>query len=409
MTLPTIEHAHHRNLFDARNHLQAMRDIHFLQMRNRRTLLAAAGLAPPAAILPTGLLDFGLAHQPIGLAMILGCIASAIYAIVMLVKRHGANAERGKSIYLTDISSYDPQNAVGAVDDMIAAIKTHAYSMQKAADTAIQKLQALRPGTPLSHLRRYGYYPSRPVETRNDKQYTVNRDEDSYDEHWQRMCVALDELRALLKGRTVLTEERVDHALGQLVPPMRTVMRASEIDTARIEYIPARHAPQPVVKKTKKGKGKNGKGEENDQASALPPPEPEQAPVKHEPDALTPVEGMLNASATMTAASLRSLILSFRQADAGLFLDDDQTTGTLVVERHLPALVSAYAVAHEAATGEDRDLVRSDFAHALKTLRDTLEGVMAGHVKAARRMLQDQGRFIDSRHRPSDLSSVGAE
>lgn len=311
--------------------------------------------------------------------------AFALYAGSQLGK---LKAERKLRVYVEGGEGNDATSAIPSLNTLIDELKAphrDQVSIRKAYDRAVDRLQGLRPDRPLSQCIRYGYYPSRPNERVSENVYrTVDNDAKDGSWHWERMIEADDVLRRLLTSGDVITEDRVDEALAKLIPPLRAVMRTHRVSTWRIDYMPQTAVPA----------GPGGDlGDRTDSVVTEP------APVRDHPqDVLTPVEGRMNASGTMTAATLRTLVTAFRAADPQLFLGDDRETGEAMLDSHLARLVSAFRVADEASSGDERDQVRVDFARSLAVMRDTLEGIMARHVQAARRLLEDQARFIESRH-----------
>ena len=327
-------------------------------------------------------------HPPLTLAMAMASFASLVVIAILMSEYVKARPALKDSVYVESIRGNDPSDALASLDRLIDALKSphrDARTMTKLYDQTVQRLQALRPRRPLSQLVRHGYYPSRPQETVATNVYrTVDHDVDDGTKHWERMVHAADALRAILGSEEVFTEGDVDKALSDLVPPLRAVLRTHGVQTWRIDYLPQPLPAGPAGVMM-------GPSTVEQEAIALEGPEPEA-------DVLTPVEQRFNASASMHAAALRTLATAFQGADETLFLGDDRTTGDVMLSQQLPRLVKAFVVADDAEIGEGRDAVRADFARSLAVMRDSLEGIMARHVKAARSVLDDQTLFITRQH-----------
>jgi hypothetical protein len=374
-----------------------------LAQRNQALRELLATLAFPALLASWAfpqVRDVAGAYAAVGLPLFLATAGSMFLSGVYAAAFLGRLGRLRDRAFVPHLSSNDPQDASGALDLLLQELRSPARDRRRLArayETAVQRLQDLRPSTPLSALVRYGYYPSRPRITENQRTRTVDHDASSDDQHWNRASSATDALRALLRGRWLVSEREVDEALCDLVPPLRAVLRAHGVETHRIDYMPtesgARSLPAPRPKAIATTTGR-----EETRADPTPDAEVE--------DELTPAMGRLNASATLTASTVRTLELSFRTAEEDLFAGDDLDTGRRMLAGHLPSLVRAYVVAHDACEGDERDQVRAEFAQSLGVIRDALAAIMRRHAQEARRRMEDETRFIRQRHGEGPLGPV---
>lgn len=280
---------------------------------------------------------------------------------------------------------------LAALDGLMQTIRDSGRDhkrLQKAADLAFDRLQELVPDMPLSNMKRYGYYPSRPEITENERRRIVDHDKDPIEEQWARTVKSINRLRGLLADQGVVLEKRVAEAVSEIVPPLRAVLRSAGVRTHRIEYI--------VMSALQKGAFPHESGS----PAAI---EEHGLGVMDKGDTRNEIDDRLNASARMAYVSLKALISSFHGAETALFMGDDRITGELIVDRHLPDLEAAFILADDAAQGEEKDAVRADFAKSLKLIASTLEGIMSRHAQVAHDLLRDKGRFLEQRHGNGDL------
>jgi len=330
-----------------------------------------------------------------GFAVVL-VVASAVCGIMSLVSAFQLPAylrRPDEPLHLPGGRSNDPYGAVDALDALLEelrAVPRNPRRLAKAYDDAMDKLQKLHPDMPLRALVRRGYYPSRPVVETNGRSTYLDNDASADHVQWDRMSTATDDLRATLKSSDLLTEGEVRRTLAWLVPPLRAVLRHHGVATHRIEYLAPKQQPTAIADAAAIA------------ATALPAPADDPEPMPD--DALSPVEDRLNASATMTVSAVRTLALSLQAAEDDLFAGDDLQTGRTLMEQHVPSLVRAYIVAHDASQGEERDQIRAEFAAGIGVVRDTLAGIMRRHAQEARRRMEDETRFLRMRHGEGDSS-----
>lgn len=324
------------------------------------------------------------------------CTIAAVLALIVCLVDMPANVRRARAkVHLPAARSNDPDDACGALDEMIRELRSPARDPRRISRSyarAVDRLQALRPDVPLNSLIRRGYYPSRPQITENDVARIVDNDASPAHEHWNRMCKAADDLRDLLRRDTLISEDQVESALARLIPPARAVLRTYDVDTHRIEYLPGT-APSPKA-------GTTIDGEADDAGVGMV----RATHVEERSDELSAVETRLNASATMAVSAIRTLKLSFDAAEEDLFEGDDLNTGRRLMSEHLASLVKAYLVAHDTSEGEERDQVRGEFAQGLAVIRDAMNGIMRRHAQKARRRMEDETRFLRARHQDDPLS-----
>lgn len=375
-----------------------------LQSRNVAQFRKAARRAARSKILVTGLAGSvpfmwllgpvsATMGTPLGFALFVASVVCAIMCLVGVFQLPGYLRRPDEPLHLPGGRSNDPYGAADALDTLLEelrAVPRNPRRLAKAYDDAVDRLQKLHPDVPLRALVRRGYYPSRPVVETNGRSTYLDYDASADHVHWDRMSTAMDDLRATLKSSDLLTERDVRSALSWLVPPLRAVLRRHGVATHRIEYLPPKQQPVAVTDGTIPA------------AVALPAPADDPEPMPD--DALSPVEDRLNASATMTVSAVRTLALSLEAAEDDLFTGDDLQTGRTLMAQHVPSLVRAYIVAHDASQGEERDQIRAEFAAGLGVVRDTLAGIMRRHAQEARRRMEDETRFLRMRHGEGDGS-----
>jgi hypothetical protein len=380
-------------LDDRRRRDQARHDEEALRISRR--------YEPGYVALPmAGILLFSFWSVPVVGVLLLIVAMACAFGTGLLAHAHvRARREIGRPVYVACLEGNDPTEAADALDALLQALRSprrDGKALKAAYTHAMEALQGLRPHRPLAQRIRDGYYPSRPTRfVDGEGRQTVDNDLKPYEWHWDRTIEAADGVRDLLRGSRIVTENALDAALDLLIPPLRAILRRHGIQTWRIDYMPGvgpdaiviAHHPAIVP----------GDGDRDDGAV--------DARLTVPGDALTAAEGRLNASATMHVASIRTLATAFGNADPSLFLGDDRQTGEITLEIDLPRLVSAFIVADDATRGQERDDVRADFARSLAVTRDTLEGIMARHVAAARSVLEDQSRFIRQKHGTSALDA----
>lgn len=364
--------------------------------RTKTIATAASGMVPLVWIAEP--VRAAAAATPlVAVPLFLTSLLCAITFVVGLFQLPDYYGRRARALHLPGEVSNDPYGAVDATDYLVEELRTATRNPRRLAaayEDAVEKLQKLSPDVPLRALVREGYYPSRPTVQSNGSITYLDNDASAPHLQWDRMSAALDDLRSILKSSDVLTRQQVKGAVSRLVPPLRAVLRRHGVDTHRIEYLPPKRPPAEIS------------GETNAAQTALPAPGSAADPVV-EPmpiDALTPVEDRLNASATMAVSSIRTLALSLETAEKDLFAADDLQAGRSLMAQHVPSLVRAYVVAHDASQGEERDQVRAEFAQGLGIVRDTLAGIMRRHAQEARRRMEDETRFLRMRHGEGDAS-----
>jgi hypothetical protein len=330
---------------------------------------------------------------PLGFAIFVASAACGIICLIGLFQLPAYHRRPNLPLHLPGARSNDPYGAVDALDALLEELRAVPRSprrLAKAYEDATERLQKLHPDVPLRALVRQGYYPSRPVVETNGRSTYLDHDASADHVHWDRMSAAADDLRATMRSSDILTENEVRSALSSLVPPLRAVLRTHGVATHRIEYLPPKQQTAAIADASTPA------------AAALPAPveEPEAMP----DDALSPVEDRLNASATMAVSAVRTLALSLQAAEDDLFTGDDLQTGRTLMAQHVPSLVRAYIVAHDASQGEERDQIRAEFAAGVGVVRDTLAGIMRRHAQEARRRMEDETRFLRMRHGEGDDS-----
>lgn len=297
--------------------------------------------------------------------------------------------------------THDPYEAVPALMALIDEIKSPVSTprrRQARFDAACEAMQRTAGNNPLPLLVRRGYYPSRPQqEYEGGSRVALNLDKDGPQAHWDRSVEAISHLQILLASNPdePMTWRRVLKALAEVVPPLRAVSRNAGIDTHVIEYMPDNFSP---VATAPAASAQPARAQPlKPVAPVVTEDEPEQAF-----DALTPVEGRMNAAAAMTTATIRMLMLSYNAAEADMFVGDDQNTGRQIVNRQLPALVRLYVISHDAAIGAERDDVRADFARSLAVVRDSLEQIMGRYARNARDIMLTETRYMATRYGDAD-------
>lgn len=383
-------------LDDRRRRDQARHDEQALRISRR--------YEPGYVALPmAGILLVSFWSVPVVGVLLLIVAMAAAFGTGLLAHAHlRARREIGRPVYVACLEGNDPTGAADALDALLEALKSprqDGKTLKAAYSHAMEALQGLRPHRPLAQRVREGYYPSRPTRLVNGEgRQTIDNDVKPYEWHWDRTIEAADGVRDLLRGSRIVTEHALDAALDMLIPPLRAILRRHGVQTWRIDYMPG-GAPDAIAHHSTNDPATSP----DDDGGRIPP---ETVPRLIAPsDALTAAEGRLNASATMHVASIRTLATAFGNADPTLFLGDDRQTGEITLDIDLPRLVSAFIVADDATQGQERDDVRADFARSLAVTRDTLEGIMARHVAAARSVLEDQSRFLRQKHGTSALDA----
>lgn len=389
---------------------EAAQGAHAIEVTNKAVLWLT--LLVPGPLLVFGWFLPGRENPNIAIPYAILNLVMLITTAVSIGKLVTLARLRGSKVFVMSEEGNDPTDAVAALErlsDIMRAPRTDQRKLVIAYEDAIDRLQAMIPHKPLSRVVRYGYYPSRPKVTVSENTYRiVNNDEDDGSVHWERAMTSIDDMRTLLKGKPIVLETEVETAISSLIPPLRAVLRTHGVPTWRIE----RKAPElpagriaveadvpPDGDETPKRPPTAAAVDDHEIATVT---EAERRPMRE--DGLTRVDDRLNATGTMVAMALRSLETAFRAANPSLFLGDDRATGETMLDEHLPRLVDAFIVADDASKGEERDQVRADFARSLGFIRETLENVMTRHVTAARQLLEDQARFIESRHGSGPLS-----
>lgn len=385
-----------------------------LRMRQEILSLRAAGTA--AVVTSIGPALFAVAWHfwpakasPIVIPLIIGVFAGIFFLCfglgVVVEKLRDGKAE----LFVLSDRTNDPTEAVPALDALVEAMRnprTDARRLVASYENVVDRLQAMIPNEPLSLLVAYGYHPSRPERTRegSGRTYIVDYDGDKDADHWERAMKAIEHFRKLLLRKDPILMREVVKAIGDIVPPLRAVLRNRNVPTWRIERVPPAtttrvaaitNNPMTVATVTTGDTTANDPYGDDDAA-----PEPQTQTT--EPDALTPVESRMNASATMTAMALRSLITSFRAANPSLFHGDDLQTAETMLDSHLPGLVAAFVAADDASVGEVRDAERAKFAKALVFIADAMSDIMQRHARNARDLLATESRFIETRHGAGD-------
>lgn len=340
-----------------------------------------------------------MAAKPVlgGFPLVFACIVTLICftaAAFMLTKSF---RDRRLPLFVpTGQHTHDPYEAVPALLALLDEIKSPVSTPRRRQmhfEAARKALQATAGSNPLSLLVRHGYYPSRPEHsTESGSKVVTNHDQDGTHAHWDRAVKAISDLQILLgtDPDQPLTWRQVLKALAQVVPPLRAVCRNAGIDTHLVEYMPDTFITRNCDARMLEGA---------QPLQALPEPVTEMADHTEQPlDALSPVEGRMNAAAAMTAATIRTLILSFDAAEADIFVGDDLNTGRQIIDRQMPTLVRLFEISHDAAIGADRDDVRADFARSLMVVRDGLEQIMSRYTRNAREIMLTQTRFMESRY-----------
>lgn len=383
--------------------LRMRQEILSLKAAGRAAILTSIG--PALFVTAWGL--WPAKASPIVIPLIIGIIAGIFFLCFGL----GAVVEKlgdGKAeLFVLSDRTNDPTEAVPALDALVEAMRnprTDGRRLVANYENVVDRLQAMIPNEPLSLLVAYGYHPSRPERTRegSGRTYIVNYDGEKDADHWERTMKAIEHFRKLLLRKDPILMREVVKAIGDIVPPLRAVLRNRNVPTWRIERVPPATTTRVAAitnGPTAVAAIASGTATEPDAfTDGDAAPEPQTA----EPDALTPVENRMNASATMTAMALRSLITSFRAANPSLFHGDDLQTAETMLDSHLPGLVAAFVAADDASVGEVRDGERARFAKALIFIADAMSDIMQRHARNARDLLATESRFIETRHGVGD-------
>lgn len=361
-----------------------------------RLLLTPAPLVAAGWLLPVhGAAMLLMAGMQAGSIVLGGFAVAQLFELSKRSKEH---------VFVMSEEGNDPTGAMDALDDLVASMRNPATGRSRllaSYENAVDRVQALIPDHPLSQAVAYGYFPSRPREYLGNERYKdvdFDREADADASHWERAMIAMEKLRSVLRSSRIITETEVVSAVSALVAPLRAALRARGIPTWRIE----RSAPSVITA----GTLRDGPDDGAIQDRPLPLRLAGAPPAAHVPeeDALTPIETRMNASAQMTAMSLRSMITAFRSANPSLFMGDDRQTAETLLDDHLPRTVAAFVVSDDANVGEDRDAVRAEFARSLSFIRDSMAGIMDRHRLAARQVLETQTRFIEQRHGSGPLA-----
>lgn len=372
-----------------------------MQRRSQRKEIAIATAL--AAVLPMSstYAYYGWADDPTIIFVLISLAMGIMLFPVGIFLFCEALKERRKEVFVISETGNDPAGMVQALDSVMDIMRNPQADQRQlvsAYENAVDRMQATIPTRPLSQLIAEGYHPSRPSKFKDGVgSYVLNHDDDPDADHWERASEALDKLRRLTLQDDPITTQKMVKCISDVVPPLRAVLRNRDVPTWRIERAP----PKKMLTKA---------ATTTHQVRIAHDDTPADAPVEagrtinpmNEPDALSPVENRMNASATMTAMALRSLVTSFRSANSSLFHGTDLQTAETMLDEHLPRLVEAFLAADDASEGEARDAERANFARALGFMRDAIADIMERHAKNARDLLATESRFIEMRHGPGD-------
>lgn len=290
---------------------------------------------------------------------------------------------RDSAVYVPGSTPID--EAVQAVASFLTLYKDPGRTpdgLRAGARTMIERLQAVS-DVPLTGIRRDGYHP-----------FGSTFEDEDLEFQWEMVHGAMRELWPMYLGQKAATVPDVQKRIAQMVPPLRTILRHASTFDGLIEY--GGYDRAALVAPTRK-EMKAVRGQTRSAAPALPCADVAAVPASRSEDLFTPVEGDVNAAATMHVATLRTQIAAFEAADPSLFPGTDRQSGRLLVDVHLPDLLKAYRTAHDASQGEERDDVRAQFARTLRTVRDSLDQIMVRHAAEARMALETEARFLESR------------
>lgn len=302
-----------------------------------------------------------------------------------------AGTRRDSAVYVPRSTPVDV--AIQAVASFLTLYKDPARTpdgLREAARTMIDRLQAVS-DVPLSGIRRDGYHP-----------FGSTYEDEDLEFQWDMVHGAMRELWPMYLGQKEATVPDVQKRIARMVPPLRTILRHANTFDGAIEY--GGYDRTALVAPTRK-ELKAVRGQMPAAAPALPAAEGAATSPARSDDLFTPVEGDINAAATMHVATLRTQIAAFEAADATLFPGTDRQSGRLLVDVHLPDLLKAYRTAHDASQGEERDDVRAQFARTLRTVRDSLDQIMVRHAAEARMALETEARFLESRNGGTPLDA----
>ena len=345
------------------------------------------------SVVCTMTLCLGLAGQ--GLLALAALAAGMGSGIVLMFMASASSANRrGKQmVYVPGSTGIDL--AIQSVTDFLALYKRADRTAEDLNASA--RIMAARLADisyePVTGIMRQGYHP-------NGDTY----EQESLDFQWDLVQSAIKDLWPIYEGRKPATQNDVQALLVRMVPPLRNILhrvpifipelayggydRQALVPPTRKELKAVRDMPAPPSP-TSRGKTDGRRRTKGDTTTPV--------------DVFTPVEQDLNAAALLLVATLRTQIAAFDGADPSLFAGTDQPSGRLLVDVHLPSLLRAYKTAHDASQGEERDDVRAQFARTLRTVGDSLDQIMVRHAAEARRVLDDEARFLESRNGPDNL------
>lgn len=333
---------------------------------------------------PSGLALCGFVGQAIGAA------SAGILLTVILARLHDEASRRRDSQVYEPLST-PVDEAIQAVAAFLSLYKSPERTpegLRESARTMVHRLQAVS-DVPLSGIRRDGYHP-----------FGDTYENEGLEFQWDMVHGAMRELWPMYLGQTEATVPDVQARIARMVPPLRSILKRAGAFDAGIEYggIDRTALVAPTRKEMKEMKEmKAVRTVPQDAAPALSPPTGSPAATRRPDDLFTPVERDINAAATMHVATLRTQIATFESADPSLFAGTDRQSGRLLVDVHLPDLLKAYRTAHDASQGEERDDVRAQLSRTLRTVRDSLDQIMARHAAEARTALETEARFLESR------------